>query len=340
MVAAQEQNDDELVVGLARWLAGHWGLSEPRVVDVRRPSAGYSSETVLVEAAWTDGDGEHRLPLVVRMAPPATGTFPRFDLEAQAQAQVAAAAVGVPVADPVLETDARWVGAPFILMPRVDGHIVGAVAHRDRWLGTLSTAQRGEVYDGMLATLAAVHRSDPSGAPGVPRRDLGAELDYWEQYLDWSSGGHPVPGLVDALAWCRERRPAVASDPVLLWGDARFENMVFGDDLAPRAVLDWDMTSVGAPEHDLAWFTSLDLTMHRLFGERADGFPDRDATVARFESLSGRLVRDLEWFETLAMVRSTAIMTRIGYLRRDGGEPLLLPLEDNPVLDLLAGRLT
>ena len=126
MVAAQEQNDDELVVGLARWLAGHWGLSKPRVVDVRRPSAGYSSETVLVEAAWTDGDGEHRLPLVVRMAPPATGTFPRFDLEAQAQAQVAAAAVGVPVADPVLETDARWVGAPFILMPRVDGHIVGS----------------------------------------------------------------------------------------------------------------------------------------------------------------------------------------------------------------------
>ena len=116
--------------------------------------------------------------------------------------------------------------------------------------------------------------------------------------------------------------------------------MAFGDDLAPRAVLDWDMTSVGPPEHDLAWFTSLDLTTHRLFGERADGFPDRDATVARFESLSGRLVRDLEWFETLAMVRSTAIMTRIGYLRRDGGQPLLLPLEDNPVLDLLAGRLT
>ena len=45
--------------------------------------------------------------------------------------------------------------------------------------------------------------------------------------------------------------------------------MVFGDDLAPRAVLDWDMTSIGAPEHDLAWFTSLDVTMHRLFG-RAD----------------------------------------------------------------------
>ena len=35
------------------------------------------------------------------------------------------------------------------------------------------------------------------------------------------------------------------------------------------------------------------------------------------------------------MVRSTAIMTRIGYLRQDAGEPLLLPIDDNPILDLL-----
>jgi len=86
---------------------------------------------------------------------------------------------------------------------------------------------------------------------------------------------------------------------------------------------------VGAPEHDLAWFTSLDLTMHRLFGQRADGFPGREATVARFEELAGRPVCDLAWYETLAMVKSTAIMTRIGYLRRDAGEPPMLPIGDN-----------
>jgi hypothetical protein len=39
------------------------------------------------------------------------------------------------------------------------------------------------------------------------------------------------------------------------------------------------------------------------------------------------------------MVRSTAVMTRIGYLRQDAGEPLLLPIEDNPILDLLKSRL-
>jgi aminoglycoside phosphotransferase (APT) family kinase protein len=127
---------------------------------------------------------------------------------------------------------------------------------------------------------------------------------------------------------------------VLLWGDVRLENMVLDDEGRPRAVLDWDMTSIGAPEHDLAWLTSLDLTMHALFGARTEGFPDRDGTVARFEAVSGRPVRDLEWYETLAMVRSAAIMTRISVLRRDAGEPVMLPIEDNPILDLLTGRLT
>ena len=192
------------------------------------------------------------------------------------------------MADPVLETDTRWVGAPFLLMPRVEGHIIGELVHRDPWLRTLSPGARGDVYDRLLVTLAAIHRADAGAAPTVPRRDNGAELAYWEQYLSWSCHGRPVPALVGALGWCREHRPADEPPGALLWGDVRFENMVFDDEGQLRAVLDWDMTTVGAPEHDLAWFTSLDFTMHRMFGKRTEGFPDRQQTVTRFEELSGR----------------------------------------------------
>ena len=143
-----------------------------------------------------------------------------------------------------------------------------------------------------------------------------------------------MPTLVDALDWCRRHRPAEEPRPVLLWGDARLENLVVGDDLTVRAVLDWDMTSVGAPGHDLAWFTALDTTMEHLFGRRLPGWPDRAATVAAYEDAAGRRVDHLDWYETFAMVRSSALMTRLGYLRRDAGEPALLPIDDNPVLDL------
>ena len=152
------------------------------------------------------------------------------------------------------------------------------------------------------------------------------------------AGGHRFRPWSTPLSWCRRHQPVTEPSPALLWGDARFENAVIGDDLEVLAVLDWDMTSIGAPEHDLAWFTSLDLTMERIFGERLDAFPDRVGTIALFEECAGRPVQDLDWYETLAMVRSTAVMTRIGYLRRNAGEPLLMPIDDNPMLDLIKDR--
>jgi len=338
MALTHRRPDQAVADGLARWLAHRHGVGPVVIDQLRRPSSGYSSETVFAEASWSTERGPEHRSLVVRMPPAGIGTFDRHDLGAELEAQLAAAAAGVPVADPEVESDPSWLGTPFMVMARVEGHIIGALAHLDRWLTGQSAADQGRLFTNFIATLCTIHRSDVSAAPNVPERSTADDLDFWAEYLDWSSDGDPVPTLVDALDWCRRHRPTSQPDPALLWGDARFENMVIGDALEPVAVLDWDMASIGAPEHDLAWFTSLDLTMFHLFGQRPAGFPDRAATVALFEVHSGREVRDLEWYETLAMVRSTAIMTRIGYLRRQAGEPLLLPIDDNPILDLVRSR--
>jgi aminoglycoside phosphotransferase (APT) family kinase protein len=334
-------NRDPAVIGdaLARWLAEGTGTAGVRVLNAEHPSTGWSSETVLVDLAWPDDAGEARRELVVRLAPPMVGTFRDYDLSQQTIAQTAAAAAGVAVASPELVADARWLGVPFIVMPRVRGNIIGEVTAFDPWLMSLSEPQRAQVHQAFVGAVAATHRADLSDAAGVPVRNNEAELDFWADYLDWSSGGAPLPGLVAALEWCRAHRPARESAPVLLWGDVRFGNVIFGDDLTPRAVLDWDMASIGAPEHDVAWFTMLESTMRTLLGQSLAGFPDRDGTIAQYEALSGRTLHDVEWYETLALVRSTSIMTRIGYLHRDAGLPSPLPIDDNPLLDLLAARL-
>jgi aminoglycoside phosphotransferase (APT) family kinase protein len=339
MATTRQGADSALEAGLARWLGQREKADDLTVSGLHRPSTGYSSETLMVEAAWSNQGVRHHSSLVVRMAPAAVGTFRHYDLVSQWQAQAAAGAAGVPVADPVVETDPCWLGAPFMLMPRIEGHIIGAMTQLDPWLVAMDEAGRRRLYGNFVSTLSDIHRADADAAPDVPRRDNRAELDFWDDYLRWSSGGDPVPALADALAWCRRHQPATEPPPALLWGDVRFENTVFSDDLDPVAVLDWDMTSIGAPEHDLAWFTSLDLTTHQLLGKRLPGFPDRAETVGLFEALGGRAVRDLEWYETLAMVRSTAVMTRIGYLCREAGKPPMLPIEDNPILDLLRSRL-
>jgi aminoglycoside phosphotransferase (APT) family kinase protein len=252
---------------------------------------------------------------------------------------MAAMAAGVPVAEPLVEHDPTWLGAPFIVMPRVEGHIVGELALADPWLRSLDEPARARVHQTFVATLAAIHRSPVEEAPAVPRRDDDAELDHWERYLDWSSDGAAVPVLTDALRWCRTHHPGRASGAVLLWGDVRLENVVLDDDGEVRAVLDWDMASVGSPEHDLAWLTSLETTAAHLVGKRLRGFPDREGTIAAYELASGRTIADLDWYETFAMLRSTAIMTRIGRLQEAAGTPPMLPVDDNPILDLLAARI-
>ena len=334
---------DPLVVGtaLAGWIAERTGARDVRVINAEHPSTGWSSETVLVDLAWTGDDHEHdeqTHEFVVRLAPPTVGTFRDYDLAQQTVAQLAAAAAGVAIAAPRLVSDPRWLDAPFLVMPRVRGHLIGEVAAVDPWLISLTEGQRAQVHEAFVAAVAATHRADLAAAAGVSERDNEAEVDFWADYLDWSSGGAPVPALVEALRWCRAHRPAVESAPVLLWGDVRLGNVIFGDDLMPVAVLDWDMASIGAPEHDVAWFTTLESTTRALLGQHLAGFPDRDGTIAQYESLSGRTLHDFGWYEILALIRSTAIMTRIGYLHQDAGLPSPLPIEDNPLLALLAAR--
>ena len=110
MALTTRRNDAEVAAGLARWLARDGDRRAVTVAGLHRPSSGYSSETIFVDASWTSDDGPHR-SLVVRMPPPEVGTFPHYDLVAQGQAQQAAAGVGVPVADPVVEPDPDWLGA-------------------------------------------------------------------------------------------------------------------------------------------------------------------------------------------------------------------------------------
>ncbi len=119
MTESTTRDDAALAAALVRWLVERHGHEAAEVRGLHRPSVGYSSQTLIVDAAWREGGRPVAREFVVRMAPEGSGTFPHYDLAAQVEAQLAAAAVGVPVATPVLEAEAAWLGAPFISMPMV-----------------------------------------------------------------------------------------------------------------------------------------------------------------------------------------------------------------------------
>jgi len=336
MALSTSRDLDEVTTQIAAWLQTR--ASAP-VADLQceRPSDGMSIATVLVRAR-VGGNAES---MVLRLPPVGPGAFPHYDLVVQAQAQQLAAAHGVPAAVPVeLVSDRQWLGVPFLVMPLVDGHILGSVPIANEWLMASTDIERRAVYRNYVDVLACVHAVPVHDTGAVPRRALDDEFAYWRQYLDWYGDGAPiVPALEDAFEWCVAHRPARESDAVLLWGDVRLGNLIFAEDHSVRAVLDWEMVTVGAPEHDLAWMLALEALADEMIGQAMSGFLSRDEAIEHYEAATGRTVRDLEWFEIFALFRSTAILSRITWINEQAGLASFFPLADNPILDVLARRI-
>ena len=162
---------------------------------------------------------------------------------------------------------------------------------------------------------------------------MAAEVDEWERYVVWATDGSPPAPLRDALAWCGANRPAPEPPAGLLWGDVRLGNVVFdATRLTPLAVLDWDMASVGPIELDLAWFLALEEVQAEFLPEALPGFGDRDELIARITERVGRELDDLSWYEVFALVRASAVATRISTLQERAGQRPMFPPGHDPTI--------
>ncbi len=315
MATGGRRDDAALVEGLARWMAAHPEQvptvrgdpeSVATIASIGHAEGGQANETVLIDL------GPERSGVVARL-PPLQPTFPDYELAPQSAVQNALAASGVPAPAPsVTVSDPQWIGAPFLAMPLVRGDIAGPAPVFDGYVTGADPVLQRRMYDGLIDTVVSVHAVD-WGAAGLGQvlagTTLHGALDRWTAYVDWSSAGAPLPALTEALEWCAARVPD-DTGPVLLWGDVRLGNLVFDEERRVRAVLDWDLASIGPAEMDLGWHFGLEYMMESLFGRRVDGFPRRAEAVARYEEASGRVLSDLDWHEVFALVRALAINDR------------------------------
>jgi aminoglycoside phosphotransferase (APT) family kinase protein len=218
------------------------------------------------------------------------------------------------------EDDARVLGQPFYVMERVHGLVPSdnppfAVVG---WLAEASPEDQARLWQRSLEVLARIHALDwrALGLELLDRPQYGPtgfdqQLGYYAEFLPWAKAGTSHPLLDDTFAWLCRTKPTDLGPPVITWGDARISNMMYRD-FAPVAVLDWEMACVGAPEVDLAWFWFLTWFLTNGLGiPNLPGFPDRDGTAAIYETLTGRPVRHLDYFEVWAAFRFGVIMVAI-----------------------------
>ena len=349
----------ELGARLAAWLAGRLpGDAAPEIVAVEGTSAnGMSSETLLVDAAWTaDGHRDvHRLACRLAPAPEDIPVFAHYDLGRQYDTiRLVDELTDVPV-PPALwsEPDPEAIGSPFFVMGRVDGRVPPDVMpynFGDSWLYDATADEQRHLQDATVDVLARLHTIDrpterfafltpDAGAPagGGSASALGRRVAASRDWYDFAAAdGFPSPLVERAFAWLDDHWPTHEGDPVLSWGDSRIGNVMY-DGFDPVAVLDWEMAGLGPRELDVAWL----VYGHRMFEDIAasydlagmPGFLRVDDVAATYESLTAHAPRDLAWYGTYAALQYAIVFLRTGARAVHFGETAMPAAVDDLIMN-------
>lgn len=231
---------------------------------------------------------------------------------------------GFPVARPYgLCEDAGVIGAPFYVMEMVEGRTI--------WDGAMpgaAPAERRATYDAMVDTLAALHAIDPVTA-GLG--DYGKPGNYFErQVARWTrqyraSQTDDLPAVERLIGWLPRTVPAQERVSIV-HGDYRIDNLIFAND-GPRvrAVLDWELSTLGDPLADFSYLLMNWVTEPEgrsgvlgLTGD-ATGIPPIGAVVDRYCAATNRDgVPQLDWYFAYNLFRLTGIVQGIKRRVLDG----------------------
>jgi aminoglycoside phosphotransferase (APT) family kinase protein len=309
MPIPEQRNLEEARGIIGKWLAEQLaGATDVEIGPIGGPAAtGFSNETLLFDASWTENGTAHTEPLVLRVKPTAHTVFLESDFESQYKVLSA-------------------LGAPFFVMDHVNGRAPGDAPPYtlEGWLMSEATPQqRRTLVETGLDAMAAIHGVDWRALgfdfldkPQYGRLGFEQQMRYYEASLDWAAGDRPAPQVATAASeWIRANAPATDPEITVCWGDARINNQLFGADYRVAAVLDWEMVTLADPMMDLGWWLFLDIYFHEAQNApRMEGFPTRDEMVAQYEKASGRAARDLDFYKVFAGLRFTVVMMRIARL--------------------------
>jgi aminoglycoside phosphotransferase (APT) family kinase protein len=222
--------------------------------------------------------------------------------------------------------DETVTGAPFYVMGFVPGHILRDGETAGKVLDEAGRRQAGESLVDVLADLHAVD-VDAVGLGDLARRDgyIERQLKRWySQFRQSQEGtGRPVP-LVDELHDLLAARIPNQLGVGIVHGDYRLDNTMLGDDGSCRAVLDWEICTLGDPLADVGllmvyWAEPGDADPALGVAPTAiPGFPSRAEMRARYGDRSGRDLSDLDFYVAFGYWKLACILEGV-HARYAGG---------------------
>jgi aminoglycoside phosphotransferase (APT) family kinase protein len=327
---------------LAEWLRDKVGDVEVSQLVIP-DGTGYSNETLLFDA----GNASY----VLRVKPTGYQLFLETDFERQFEMmKLVSESTSVPMPTMLwFESDASFLGAPFFVMSKVAGQIPSdnPCYNIEGFLADATVEQRRRLWRSAMDAFTALHCEVPTeriaflDKPERGSSGFDQQWSYWTDSFDWAAQRNEQPVADAALAWLDANKPADRPTS-LSWGDCRIGNMIF-DDFECRAVLDWEMVSLGGALQDLGWWLFLD----RFHGEgygvaRLEGLGSRADTIAVWEDRVGPTT-GVGWCEIYAGFKFAVIMIKLSQLFEDWE---MMPASDaramerdNPVTAVLSNML-
>lgn len=190
-----------------------------------------------------------------------------------------------------LETDASYLGGPFIVMEYVRGRTLSEALH------SVPEEEARSLMAEFTRIWVDLHRLD--GASLFPGEFLqGDTRDYMDESFARAKARIDetnIGWLQPVIGWLKEHAAGVTSVQLsILHQDYHTENVLQRED-GSLVVLDWTAARAGDYRADLAW------TM--LLMSTYDDPALRDIILESYEEASGVEVKDIEYFEVLAVGR-------------------------------------
>jgi aminoglycoside phosphotransferase (APT) family kinase protein len=282
------------VASVTSWIEQRTEVRPP--LDLEVIQGGRSNLTYKV----TDADGRR---LILRR-PPLHGVLESaHDMGREHRIIAALAASDIPVPPTIgYEEDPDVTGAPFYVMEHVEGEVIrDSSAAREHLTPTTRAAATRDLVD----VLVRLHAVDPDA---VGLGDLGRKEDYLARQLKrWhgqlaKSRTRDLPLLDEVherlVADIPEQGPAA-----IVHGDYRLDNLMLDPATGRvRAVLDWELTTLGDPLADVGlllvyWSQPDDETIPLLDSPTVvEGFGSRDEVAELYAAASGRDLAEIDYY--------------------------------------------
>ncbi|MER6823090.1 phosphotransferase family protein [Streptomyces cellulosae] len=223
----------------------------------------------------------------------------------------------VPVPRPVLLwEDEEVLGAPFYVMEYVEGTPYRTAGQ----LAPLGPERTRKAVLNLVDTLVDLHAVDPAEVGledfGRPEGFLDRQLRRWGKQLD-ASRNRELAGI-DELHAALGRELPVSPAPTVVHGDYRLDNALISDDESVRAVLDWEMSTLGDPLTDLGLLVMYSSPLGMPDSPvsttaEAPGHPTPAELIERYAARSGRDVAAVSWYTAFAWYKLAVILEGIHY---------------------------